>query len=309
VTTLTTLPLPPAHSPEWHALRLPYVGASDCAALVGQHRYKTIASLAEEKLAPAKTEEEDDPTDAMRAGQVFEAGLGKWWEDDMDFAIERPGVMFVDEHSRIASNPDFIVTATGQPLDCKVIFTAEGRIPAYIDWQVQAQVLTTGAAYGHLSVLWVDEGAITYRSYVVPRDDDAIARLTEAAEQFWSYVDDGCIPPDPHPRPAGGQTVALGDNEAGLLLALIEHRDAERFHAKKAQELRATLHGLLNTGLLVPGDRMAVTDLEGKPLAKVRCQAGRAGLDAAALRRDHPDLAGAYQRNGEPFTVLTGAEK
>jgi predicted phage-related endonuclease len=200
VTTLATVPLPPARTPEWHAARWPYVGASECAALVGQHGYKTIADLAAEKMAaePVVTE----PNGRMLAGTCAEDGIATRFEERYGLALTRPDVMFVDECHRLAANPDRLLP-DGSPLDCKLRFCVPQPLPTYIQWQLALQMILTGAERGFVVALYTEQskreavGFEPLRCYELRRTEEAERRLLEAADQFWSYVELRLEPPEP----------------------------------------------------------------------------------------------------------------
>src|ERR1700730_15622417 len=114
IETLTPEALVPASREEWLALRMPTVGASEVAALVGASPYETPYSLWARKSGLVPEAEE---TPAMRRGRHLEAvGVAFLREEQTSWVIKanpNPGCMFYrDLDAGLSCTPDAFVTSS-----------------------------------------------------------------------------------------------------------------------------------------------------------------------------------------------------
>ena len=183
----TTIPKP-ADRDEWLAARAPYIGASEAAALVGEHPFLTHAELAVEKLSGSPGTR---PT-AMRRGRHLEHAVARWWEEEHGIALLEPDELYVYDDALIATLDRLVV---GAPVAIEIKTTNR-----YIDelersWYWQAQVQALCADLEHVEIVVLDPTMELKRFFVEPDDEDQ-ALVLEAAEKFLHHVRAGELPPD-----------------------------------------------------------------------------------------------------------------
>ena len=165
-----------------------YIGSSDVAALVGMDKFKTSFDVFLEKTGKVVKEDIGEPA---KAGTVFEEALLNYTEEQLG-KIKRNQRRAI-EGTMIRTSIDAIVVESGQPVEAK---TAGLYGPLTEDWgdtgtdQVPDRVICQ--AQIHMKALeqelcWVSTflGGRGFGMYQVPRNEQLIAVLLEAAQDFW----------------------------------------------------------------------------------------------------------------------------
>jgi predicted phage-related endonuclease len=176
-------------------------------------------------------------------------------------------------------------------------------VPTDIRVQVQAEMAVSGDPR-ELVVVWI--GGRDFRYYWEPRDDRFInEQLIPQVAEFWNAHVALGNPPEPS---TVGEIAERWPSDAepmeapAELLERIEQRAFLLATAKEAEEDAEKIKVAL--GKFMVENAVDTFTSGGKTVLTFKKQNGRAGFDAAALKRDHPDLAAEYTRQGEPFMMM-----
>ena len=206
----------------WLAAREGFLTASDAAAVLGVHPFKSRGRVLREKRERYDRGFRPDAM-AMRAGQYLEAPVFRWWLDDQG-ALWRGGmcrdysgssllVRHADDFVLLAASPDAVAVdplerthlvevkvhgpkqwaawvepPTGVRLErCLSLDVPEsvlGAVPVHHWVQVQAQLLCTGESLGWV----VGNCGSERREFKVIADAGFWAKLESATVEFWAEV-------------------------------------------------------------------------------------------------------------------------
>lgn len=289
--------LRPAERGDWLKLRHGHANASDAAAYMGVHPFKTLAQLVVEKLA---AEPEDITSRAMERGNCLEAAVADWWADAVGVAVYEPEVMYV-KGRLLATLDRRIVGNDREAVEVKTTSKRVVEVEPYWWWQVQAQMLCADLDRVHVAVL---DATMDLSAYTVDRDDEAIASLVEQVERVWSFLDLGMVPEGceltaddvakMHPTPEPGSVVEVEGDGIAIVQSWLRAKD-ELSEAEKAEKAcRDKLCALL-------GDAEAVA-VNGQPFVTWKPQV-RTSVDLKALKAEMPEIAAKFERSSS-FRVL-----
>lgn len=258
-------------SPEWHAERRTYIGASEAADALGLSPWGDPISVWERK-----TEGRDDTVQSfrMRLGSLIEPIIGKLAEEHLSEQYGEPiklhrvtGPVRHREHPFIASNPDFRIVGKRGLVQAKYKLDGiqwgepdlEGYglgIPLHYRVQGWAELLTTGLDFVFFAVLDPRSGlGLWPLSRNAGENEQAIEDLRADLVEFWTEYVEKKIPPPPtarssealarrFPRAAKVGLIASAEQEETLreLLASVEAKDAalEEWELRK-NEVRAMI--------------------------------------------------------------------
>ena len=166
-----------------------YIGASEAAALVGEHPFLTMSELAVEKLAGAPVR---DDTSAMRSGRHLEPAVASWWEDEHGALLVEPDELYVYDDALVATL-DRPVVGTAAAVEIKTTNRYVDELQRSWYWQCQVQMLC--ADLDHVEVVVLDP-SMELKSFIVEPDDEDQALIVEAATKFLHHVRAGEAPPD-----------------------------------------------------------------------------------------------------------------
>lgn len=267
------------------------IAASDCAAVHGEHRFKTLAQLAVDLLDPTDPTP-TPPNAAMARGNTLEPVLLWWAAEELGTNVKSPGVLY--GYGRHIATLDGL-TPTGDIIECKTTTRRfDGVLPRYWHWQGVQQAL----CYGASRVLWaVLDGDLnlTITEQWVTQDD--MLRHMRATERFLAAIDMGMMPPEAVPsvedmarlNPEPSSIPAeLPDNASELFawydtVATQAAQTKTELDACKAEIV--ALLGASEIGLL--NGRQAVTWK----------MSSRRSFDSARFEAEHPELAAQYMKS------------
>jgi predicted phage-related endonuclease len=175
-------------------------------------------------------------------------------------------------------------------------------VPVDIRVQVQGEMVVSGAEIA-LVVVWI--GGREFRTYWEPRDHRFIVdHLIPGAEALWAHVQQ-----DHPPQPSTvGELAEQWPGEADQMEApaeLVERIEQRAFllaAAREAEEDAKTIQVAIGQWMLE--NRVDTFTVRGRKILTYKRQNGRASFDAAALKRDHPELVEQYTTQGAPFMVM-----
>lgn len=307
----------------WLQNRRRGVGGSDVAAILGVSPWRSAWDVWADKTGRLPLDDSDE-TPAQRRGRLLEQPVADWYAEDTGYAVRQSAVDSIegDEPWQLAS-PDRIVQNVGTQwgLECKTARSDFG-------WGESGQTVTSSTAaevmpvsYA-LQVAWYLEvvdydrwdvavlimGTDDLRRYTVTRDRDFGARLVKKIGRWWErHVVQGEAPPiegtdaaaawlvNTYPAPKDPLREVEGDEET-LLRDLREAEDVYKAAEKAKKDAEARVKQAIGDarGLFCDGlGRVLWTTSKPREL-----------FDKAALKRDHPDIAAKYTKQGEPTRSL-----
>jgi putative phage-type endonuclease len=282
----TTVPRP-ANIDDWLSLRHNYVGASEVAALMGEHPFLAAAELAARKLTRTKSAE----TAETARGHYLEDAVATWWADEHGVEVVEPAVCYVYGDVLIATLDRL---AGDEPVEIKTTRDhSPGPRPHWVD-QVQAQLLCTGAARAHLVVL---DGNLELSSYVIDAEPAHQLSLYRAAERFLGYTRRGELPPD-----VEWSYRAVTTLYPKAVMPAVELDDDAVSWCHQLEGLQARIRALeddedaLKARIGVALGDAAEGTHEGRRVVTWRTTT-RELLDVKRLRAELPDIASAYRQS------------
>lgn len=290
-----SIPKPPHGSVEWLRARKwrdgqVLVAASDCAAVHGEHRFKSMAQLAVELL------ETGNPVPtvanaAMERGNRLEPVLLRWAEDELHMRVTSPDRLY--GYGRCVATLDGLTTG-GDIVECKTTTRRfDGTLPRYWWWQGVQQA----TCYGTNRVLWVvldGDLNLTMTEQVIT-DDDIMQHL-RAVDTFLAAIDMGMLPPEAVPsvediarlNPEPSPVPAELPESAAEWLDWYHTVDKMQKDAKEdLDKVKAEIAALLGAS--------EVGMLHGKEAVTWKVQSRRS-FDAARFEAENPDLASQYYK-------------
>jgi predicted phage-related endonuclease len=282
----TTIDMPAERS-VWLAFRERYWNASDTAALFGEHPYCTLADVAVRKLTGTRQAE----TGVMRRGHRLEAAVAEWWSDEHGIAVFPADRLFLHDELVLATPDYLIVGVADEVVEVKTTARTVLEPERYWWWQCQAQCLAGDLVRVHLAVL---DRSMDLQTFVVERDERAVAEIVDRAGAFMVAIREGEMPDDvvlgydhhlalhPTSTPA---VVDLDDEQVALVRRLDVARSMKRQAEAEEERVRTELAAVL--GDADTAEHAGRTVLTWKTSTRDR-------LDERELRHHHPDLAGAF---------------
>jgi len=301
--------LPPGEAtpdnPRWHELRRAGVTASEIAVVMGLSKWDSPFNLYWSKVNGWAVED----SEIMSTGRHLEASIAEWWWDSR--LPDRPlwclpaGLYAHAERPWQLATPDRLVVNSGWPdeppdslLECKwVAYSWDGwgepgtdEVPVHYRAQALWQADVMGVDEVHIAAL----GPGGFRSYLVRRDEQDLAVMRKAGEDFVRRLTEGDPPPlDSHTATIGAlkrlhPEVGEGSVEVSSVVASVyrqarlDKKDAEDRITLAEAEIRAALGGEFQRatfgGLLVASRSIFETRR----------------IDSARLREEQPEIAEAY---------------
>jgi putative phage-type endonuclease len=197
--------------------RTTFVGGSDVAAIIGVSPWKDQHTLYLEKIGEMPLD--PDESKVQRRGQILERPIAQLYAEDSGNLVELPDpakpIIVQDGYRRAQVDAwEQFDDTIRIPLEIKSAseFTrgkwgpsGTDDAPTYYCTQVHWQIALTGAPFGRLVALL---GADDLRVYTINRDEQVIAFLRKAADEFWRCVMDRKPPPMDYAHPRAGETLA-----------------------------------------------------------------------------------------------------
>lgn len=186
---------------EWLALRMNDVTASDAAALLGAHPYKTAFGLWAEKTGRAPAD--GQMSEAMERGIELEPLARRWIsKKNPTWQVEEPKAYYRDPAVRLGATPDCYAIDPPRPgfgvVQIKSVEpsalrnnwkTPDGDIepPLYATVQAIIEAELTGATWAAVAALVVSHG-IHLHIVEVPIHRGIIDKVRAAVDEFWRMV-------------------------------------------------------------------------------------------------------------------------
>lgn len=202
----------PADRDEWLKLREPYLGASECCALMGvqadfHHSPYTLWAVKSGKISRPEI---DIDNDRMLSGRCYEPGVVEFCATKRGWTIQ-PGVFAIDDVAeRFAATLDRVIAPSEElaeqglvgpgALEAKFIEFDQSEKwegeepPPYYLIQHQAQMACTGWQWGAV----VAKVGSRHVIRIYPRHEGIIAEIRQAVDAFWAAVAFGVEPTVDH---------------------------------------------------------------------------------------------------------------
>lgn len=289
----------------WREFRATGLGGSDIAAIMGISPYRTALDVWLEKTG-RQAPQDISNVEAVYWGTVNEAAVAdRWARDHPECVVRRLNATLVGRSADWKrANLDRLVVEGGRPsvLEIKTAsaFKAEewdGGVPPYYLTQVTWYLAITGWDMAHVAVLI---GGNDYREFDVPRDEEDVRAVTEAATDFWdNYVVKGVMPQVVGadaptlagliPQEADGLATPADMAEADLLIATYQMaRERERVSKAQAEDAQAKLCAIIGGAKGIETDTAKVTWTRGE----------RRRFDSKRFRAENAELYDQYQTTG-----------
>jgi len=255
---------------EWLEAHKTGIGASQIAAVLGEHPFKSRLQIWAElvnRIEPADLSDNE----AVEMGLVLEPVVAALYERRTGRPLAKAGVLLRSvEHPWAIATPDYWIEGFSYPIPLQIKTTNAYRINDWADgppkevwWQVQHEMLVTGAPWASVGVL---VGGQRFLWADVDRDEDAIARIVREAEEFWDLVQNNEYPaPDSNsgepiaalfPTAAEGESLALPQQatewDSALVSLKIERNAIDGQIAHLENEIKLAI-GPAERGLLQDG--------------------------------------------------------
>ena len=285
---------------DWLDERRKGIGGSDVAAIMGLSAYSTPYQVWLEKTRGIHDDISDKP--AVMWGNILEPVVGEHY---LDCQPERH-VRRVNAIARSIERPwaqaslDYEVRDPELGWGVLEIKTAGWRresdweegVPVYYQTQVAHYLSVTGRPFADVAVLIAGQD---YREYRVMRDEEDVATVNAAVDEFWhEYVERGVVP---EVSAMDGASVFVAHVEPGEGLVGCDEVTADlirRWHEAKADVEDAKERFDACSAAL----KEAIGDNEGIETATGTLtwrRFERTYLDTGRLRSEQPDLLAEYQ--------------
>lgn len=181
--------------------RSKYLGGTDCAAVLGLSRYKTVWEIWAEKTGRI------EPTDisqklSVRLGHKLEQTVADlFMEETGKKVVRKNDTMYHRKYPFLGVNLDRRVVGEDAVLECKTANSRyaaqwdEEEIPIEYLCQVNHQLLVTGAKYAYIAVLIGGNEKFIWKK--IDRDENLLQSMETKLVHFWQTFVEGDIPPDP----------------------------------------------------------------------------------------------------------------
>ena len=173
--------------------RVNWIGASQMAALLGQHPWLTGGDVAIEKRDKIVQQLDND---AMARGRRLEKSILAFAREELG-PITRNQFRRVHDVARLASHIDGIVRETGEPVEAKssrAFVGGEwdidgGRVPKHVFIQAMVHMMATEREH-----CWVPaflSGPFDYLMFEVARDERLVKIIRRVVPAFWEDIVEG----------------------------------------------------------------------------------------------------------------------
>lgn len=182
---------------EWLKLRGQGIGGSEAAIIVGMNRWKSPFQLWLEKTGETEPEDLSD-NEFVYWGTVLEQAVANRFTELTGKRVTRRGMLQDEDVPFFYANVDRVVVGENAGLECKTTNAFnkdewEGdNVPDAYYCQCQWYMGVTGAEKWYIACL-IGGNKFVWKE--VARNEEDIAALREAAEEFWTVnVVDGVMP-------------------------------------------------------------------------------------------------------------------
>ena len=278
-------------------------GASDIPALMNASPYKTRAELFADKLNEPQEQAESA---IFRRGNLLEKPLLEAASEQLDKMIFTPNTIYRDGRLSVSLDgvdntivPEIVVEAK---TTTRYSIYDQNDLPTEWCWQGWAQQAVLECPVW-FSVLDRD---LKISVVELPRNEAAIDSLRLEAEVFGDWVDNNTPPLDEINNFSADDIARIWRAtptmvELDVIAAqLVIDLEKARAISKEAGDAESRIKDAL--AQLMLGHEFGM--FNGQKILSWQQQAGKASLDTARLRNDHPELVKEYEKQGNPYRVM-----
>jgi len=293
----------------WLEARRSVITATDIAAILGLHPYRTPREVYLDKMGLLPEVPENEP---MYWGTALESPIAQRFAFSRGVVPEKAGFTRHPDYPHFGATPDFLIGKDAL-LEVKTAGINAGRnfgeagsdfVPDQYLCQVMWQMFVTGRKKGFLAVLIAGQD---YREYDIPYSEEMVRRMVFHASKFWGeYIQAETPPPisgaepdterlrSQHPLDDGSMIAASPEMEdiaaeLGNLLEAQSNLDLEV--EKRKNQLREFM-----------GDAQVMTSIHGNFTWKT---GETLGVDWKALTKEAPDLVAKHRTKPPVRTFRT----
>lgn len=297
---------------EWLNYRRMGVGGSDAATIVGLNPYGSLFELWSDKLGllPPK-----DDSEAMRQGRDFEAYVARRFEEATGLKTRNCNyILSSPKYTHFQANVDRLIVGEAAGLECKTTSVynktdfAAGDVPPYYYCQCQHYMMVTGATHWYLAVLVLNSA---FYHYKIERNEEDIAALIAAENDFWKLVQTQIPPPPDGSQSCSNAIKKRFEQDDGGTVALFDFNDTAqnlinvKGELKALEKREAELENVIKTAM--EGASEALFD--GCVAVWKSVASGR--VDSKRMQYEAPDVYKKFlkQSTARRFTIKEVKEK
>ena len=272
------------------ANRKPFFGTSHTAVLFNEHPFQTAA---EYWLDKARGRRPDPATPAMLRGTYLEDGIVRWWAETLDPPLDIvPTQAFTRGH--LIAIPDRYVSSAGALVSVKSTRRHLDQPEPYWIYQAQAEMVASGIE--RMYIVWMDASQ-ELQWDEIEFDYDLGVEIWNRSSEFMQSLADDDMPDWVAASHTADTVIRQYPAPSGVLDADVELKDlVAEYHSLKQQgrEFEAAADHLRDRLFAAAKDNEVIA-FDGTPIATLKAQKGRSGIDVKALLADHPELAEKYK--------------
>jgi len=265
----------------WLARRRKGITATDAAALLGYHPWRTPLAVWLDKVSPA---EDEPPTFAMLRGRALEPVLAAEYARQSGARMEKPPLLLAHpEHPLLLASLDWLAHTPDETaiVECKTEHDRDrarewwdGDTPDYYAAQVLWQLAVTGLDTG---VIFADVLG-RFEARTIHRDPEWEAEAIPALLDWWDRHVVTCEPPSLDPyrdyvllnrvwQPEPGTEVEADDAVMGAVQAYVALRDRAKERDRTMTGLKSQIRAHMQTATVLThpetGRKVASIDSRG----------------------------------------------
>lgn len=293
----------------WEELRNKGIGGSDAAVIVGKNPWKSPYTLWAEKTGKIELEDLSN-NEFVEAGNRLEQTVAEWFCDKTGKKVRRCGTLADEEVPYLMANVDRLIIGENAGLECKTANAFKGKdwegdeVPAAYILQCQWYMMITGAEKWYIACL-IGGNHFVWKE--VPRNDDDIKALREAAIAFWVNNVEANMPPDTDGTESTSDTLskqygqgiydamALPSSAADWIARLDNLNRMEKMIAEQKTEATNALKAMLGDYERGSYDDRIVSWVNVK---------ARVSIDTKRLQAELPQVFEQYKKVGKPTRMF-----
>lgn len=293
----------------WEELRNKGIGGSDAAVIVGKNPWKSPYTLWAEKTGKIELEDLSN-NEFVEAGNRLEQTVAEWFCDKTGKKVRRCGTLADEEVPYLMANVDRLIIGENAGLECKTANAFKGKdwegdeVPAAYILQCQWYMMITGAEKWYIACL-IGGNHFVWKE--VPRNDDDIKALREAAIAFWVNNVEANMPPDTDGTESTSDTLskqygqgiydamALPSSAADWIARLDNLNRMEKMIAEQKTEATNALKAMLGDYERGSYDDRIVSWVNVK---------ARVSIDIKRLQAELPQVFEQYKKVGKPTRMF-----
>lgn len=254
----------------WLEKRKHYVTGTDAGKLIGVSPWGGMFSVWLDKTGRSEKVAE---TPAMKAGKAMESAILKMYAEELDCKLEHVDgydLKTCEKYPRLGASLDGWNHDLGIPVDAKNIRWKDEKwgdaytsdFPDYYKAQLQVQMMVTGAKFAHLAAMFSGQDFFVYQ---MEYDDEMAAKILEASEAFWPYVETDEMPEADGSEAASefiADRFAVGDEDESkeateeikdTIRQLVNAKAAKKAASDKETELSNRVKVFMGDATVIPG--------------------------------------------------------